>query len=231
MKFVQQPKRLKIHNLDLYNQVRNRRRRHSALLPDSIRCLICGPSNCGKTNVVVSLLLDTNGLNYLNVYLYSKTPFQSKYEHLRNIFKSIDGLGYFVFSESSDIIIPQAAKKNSIFIFDDVACDKQDVIRDYFSLGRHSLVDCFYLCQTYTRIPKQLIRDNANLLILFKQDELNLRHVYDDHVTTDMTFLEFKQICSECWIEKYGFIVIDKDCERDEGRYRKGFDVYIKRKS
>lgn len=27
--------------------------KHSVLLPNSIRCIICGPSNCGKTNVVI----------------------------------------------------------------------------------------------------------------------------------------------------------------------------------
>ncbi|EZA55673.1 hypothetical protein X777_04182 [Ooceraea biroi] len=36
-------------------------------------------------------------------------------------------------------------------------------MREHFSMGRHSLVDCFYLCQTYARIPKHLLRDNANL--------------------------------------------------------------------
>lgn len=231
MKLIQQSKRLKIHNLEPCDKVVRQLRRHSALLPNTVRCLICGPSNCGKTNVVVCLLLDVNGLKYQNVYLYSKTPFQPKYEYLGKVFKPVKDLGYFVFSDSSDIVKPQVVKQNSIFIFDDVACDKQDVIRDYFSMGRHSSVDCFYLCQTYTRIPKQLIRDNANLLILFKQDETNLKHVYDDHVNTDMTFSDFKKMCSLCWIEKFEFLVIDKDCEINEGRYRKGFDVYIKSKT
>ncbi|KYQ48820.1 hypothetical protein ALC60_12125 [Trachymyrmex zeteki] len=42
-------------------------------------------------------------------------------------------------------------------------------------MGRHAHVDCFYLCQTYAKISKHLIRDNANLLILFKQDKKLLR--------------------------------------------------------
>ena len=59
-----------------------------------------------------------------------------------------------------------------------VACDKQNNIKIYFSRGRHKNVDSFYLCRTYRRTPKHLLRDNANMLILFKQDELNLRHIY-----------------------------------------------------
>ena len=44
-----------------------------------------------------------------------------------------------------------------------------------------------FLSQIYARIPKHLIHDNANLLILFKQDGTNLKHVYNDHVPTCRT--------------------------------------------
>ena len=48
-----------------------------------------------------------------------------------------------------------------------MAYDKQDAIKKYFAMDRYADVYC-YLCQMYTKIPKHLIRDNANLLILFK---------------------------------------------------------------
>lgn len=226
MRLVKHRKSLKIENLDEGEIMHTRR--HGELLPDSIRCIICGPSNCGKTNVMVSLLHDPNGLRFSNVYLYSKTPFQPKYENVREAVAGCDGLGFYTFSDTDEIIPLRDAEPLSVFIFDDVACDKQNAMREYFSMGRHSLIDSFYLCQTYSRIPKQLIRDNTNLLIVFQQDCMNLRHIYDDHVNTDYSFDEFKQICSLCWCEKYGFLVIDKDSNKNEGRYRKGFDTYIK---
>ena len=55
-------------------------------------------------------------------------------------------------------------------------------MRDYFSMGRHNEIDCFYLCQTYARGPKHLIRDNANVLIVFKKDDMNLTHIYVNQV-------------------------------------------------
>jgi len=97
-----------------------------------------------------------------------------------------------------------------IFIFDDVACDKQDAIREHFAMDRHANVNCFYLCQTYAKILKYPIRDNANLLILFKQDDTNLKYVYNDHANTDMSYEDFCELC-RCWQQKYGFVVIDKD--------------------
>jgi len=102
------------------------------------------------------------------VYIYSKSFQQPKYQYLKNLLAPIEEMGYFTYSNDSDIVSPSEALPNSIFIFDDVACDKQDVIRKYFLMGRHVDVDSFYFCQTYAKISKHLIRNNANLLILFK---------------------------------------------------------------
>ena len=74
---------------------------------------------------------------------------------------------------------------------------------------------------------KDLIRDNANLLILFKQENgTNLKNVYTDHVNTDMFYENFCELCRCCWQQKYGFVVIDKDSALTKGRYRKGFNEY-----
>lgn len=43
---------------------------HGPLFPDTIRCLIVGPSNCGKTNVMISLIEHENGLKFENIYIY-----------------------------------------------------------------------------------------------------------------------------------------------------------------
>lgn len=201
-------------------------KRHGNLLPNSIRSIICGPSNCGKTNLMMTLLTHKNGLRFENLYVYSKSLFQPKYQLLEKIMKRIKGMSYFPYADNTMIVEPEHARPNSIFVFDDVACDKQDCMRNFFCMGRHKGVDCFYLCQTYTRIPKHLIRDNANLIVLFKQDDLNLKHVYDEHVGTDMSFERFRSVCTECWKDKHGFLVISKDDDHF-GRYRKGFDRYL----
>jgi len=230
MKLVQQPLKIKILNLDQKKSVDSIiRKKHGNLLPDTVRCIIVGPSNCGKTNVMVSLLIDENGLKFENVYVYSKSLQQEKYRLLAEILNGVgSGLGYHTFTDSETIMRPNEAKQNSIFIFDDVACENQSNIREYFSMGRHASVDSFYLCQSYSRIPKQLVRDNANFIVLFKQDDMNLRHAYDDYVNTDMTFQEFKNLCSECWAEnKYNFFVIDRDSDLNAGRYRVNFDKFI----
>jgi len=65
------------------------------------------------------------------------------------------------------------------------------------------------------------------LIIIFKQDEMNIKHIYNDHVIGDMTFKQFIKTCEECWKQKYEFVLISKDNDIDKGRYRKGFDSFI----
>jgi len=103
-----------------------------------------------------------------------------------------------------------------------------DIARTYFSRARHNLIDVCYLAQSYSKVPKQLLRDNANFIVLFKQDETNLKHVYNEHCSGDMSYSEFKDFTASCWSRgRFEFIVINKDCERDNGRYRLGFDTFV----
>ena len=229
MDFADQTLKLPVTNFDFGREKRTKR--HGELLPDTIRSVFCGPSNCGKTNSLLALITHPNGLRFENIYVYSKSFNQPKYQFLEKVLEPIEGVSYRPFSEHESVVSPDEALPNSIMIFDDVACEKQDNVRAFFCMGRHKSVDCFYLCQSYAHVPKHLIRDNVNLLVIYRQDDVNLKHIYEDHVNTDLTFNEFRNLCSDCWKnDKYGFIVIDKDRVMNEGRYRKGFDSFAIKK-
>lgn len=207
IKIVQQKNKLDVENHDVKKRID---KKHGPLLPSTIRCIIAGPSNCGKTNVMISLIEHENGLKFENVYVYSRSLFQPKYEYLEKLLKPISGVGYQAYGASENIVETSDAKPNSLFIFDDVSCVNQNVIREYFSSGRHSGVDSFYLCQSYAKIPKHLIRDNVNMLVLFKQDDLNLNHVYKDHVNTDMKFETLKKCARNAGKNRMDFCQFSK---------------------
>lgn len=199
---------------------------HGPLLPSSIRAGICGRSGCGKTCVLMGLIEHPMGLKFQNVYVHSNSLFQPKYQRLRKIVESIPGMSFT--GTQAGIIPVDEAKPNSIIIFDDLTSHGQSEIQKYFSMGRHKKLDCFFLCQTYSFIAKQLLRDNLNLLILFKMDKLNLKHVFDDHVgASDVNFQEFVNMCNVCWQKPFGFLVINRECTLNSGRYRCGFDEFF----
>lgn len=226
MRIVKQKKRFTIRNFDNFvPRQTHTMKRHGNLFPSNMRCLIVGPSDCGKTNILVEMLANAEGIFFENVYVYSKSLNQQKYQYLRDLFHGI--VNYVEFTDSDEMVLSPQMKPNSVIIFDDVACSPQSGMRHYFSFGRHLNVDCFYLCQTYSTIPKQLVRDNANFIIIFKQDETNLKHVYYDHVSPDMTFKEFLKVCAECWKESHGCLVINKEANITKGRYRKNIDGFI----
>lgn len=172
MKLVQQSTRLPISEVRVKEacdcEAENNFVRHSQLLPrKNIRALFVGPSACGKTSALLSLIYHKEGVSFKNIYLFSKSLYQPKYQELAMVMKNTPEIGFFTFSNGESVPSPDDINPFSIMVFDDVASEsnKNHHLRAFFSMGRHKNVDSFFLCQTYASIPKQLVRDNANVSI------------------------------------------------------------------
>ena len=209
-------------------------KRNGSLFPNTIRGVICGRSNCGKTNVLLAIIEHENGLRFVYIYVYSKSADQPKFNYLKMVIKGVpgvlkplEGMGYFAFTEHDQVVPPEKVFPFSLMIFDDIQLESQKSCNEFYSRGRHKYVDSFYLCQSYSAVPKQYVRDNVNFLIIFKQDDSNTKHIYKNHVNTDMKFNKFKELCDKCWKDKFGFIVIDKERDINNGRYRKGLHEFF----
>lgn len=197
-----------------------------------IRGLICGPSGSGKSCTILSLLLHPNGLRFENVYLFSRTLNQEKYQFLKRVLEPLaPQIGYYTYGSTMEdgqveLLRPDAIKPHSIVIFDDIITEDYKILREYFAMSRHFALDIFFCTHSYVLVPKNLIRINLTMIVLFKMDVSNLRHIYDDHLQGDLDFDLFKTMCSQCW-SKNNFLLVDMDRQMNDGRYRMGFDVYI----
>jgi general stress protein 26 len=205
--------------------------RHGPMFPKTIFCVIAGATGSGKTNLIVHLLTTSGLLDYSNVYIYAPTLYQDSYEYLKDyynrmekkfteLFKISVKIAHF-FEGSEEIKDPKNLNANQrhVMIFDDVMNADQTVIKDYFCRGRHNNVNVFYLCQSLHKIQKHCIRENANVFVLFHQDDKTLKYFYETHISGDMEFKEFKELCNKAWSKKYGFIVINLWEEPYCGRY------------
>ena len=113
-------------------------------------------------------------------------------------------------------------EKKNLIIFDALLLEKQNKCESYYTRGRRSNVACFYLAQNYFKLPRQTIRENTN----FPQDLKNVNHIYNDHVSSDMSKEEFRTLCKTAWEKPYGFTIIDLSRKKEGGKYRAGLDTF-----
>jgi hypothetical protein len=241
------------------------KRFNNPLLPRSIRGLIIGKSGCGKTTLLLNLLLRPGWLDYNNLQIFGRSLFQPEYKILKKVFEEKLPKEYIVglfniqdeimrqnlspafvveamarevdeksdifskfFESAEDVPDPRELEpdKKNLMIFDDLQLEKQNKCETYYIRGRHSNVDCFYLAQNYFKLPRQTIRENSNFICLFPQDQKNIDHIYNDHASTDMSKDEFKKLCQRAWKQRHGFVVIDQTSNKNNGKYRCGFDEF-----
>jgi hypothetical protein len=124
----------------------------------------------------------------------------------------------------SDEEIPDPRDLNkslkTIVVFDDTMNNRQQNIQKaYFTRGRHSNCSVFYLAQSYFELDRKSIRLNTNLLILFKLDNQDVRNIYRDKISRDLTFEEFNTICLKTWQKNFSYLLIDFGKSVENGRY------------
>ena len=115
-------------------------------------------------------------------------------------------------------------EQKNLMIFDDLLLQKQNKYAAYYVRGRRSNCDCLYLSRNYFKLPCQTIRENANFFCLFPQDQKNINHIFNDHVSQDITKEQFKKLCKTAWSKPHNFVVID--LPKNYGKFRSGFDDF-----
>ena len=127
-------------------------------------------------------------------------------------------------------LIPDPSELNegdkNLMIFDDCLLEKQNKTQSYYTRGRHSNCDCFYISQNYFKLDRQTVRENSNFIILFPQSERNLDNIHRDHCT-HISNQEFKAFCNYVWRKKYNFVTIDLTRPFNNGKYRENLDRFM----
>ena len=219
-----------------------------------VRCIITGPSECGKSVFLTNLIL--NIINeYDKIYIFSPSLHQDLYQKLIKCFSNYipiqiipnilneEGLDRVIdeivnkkdFEKSNceietqesiqDLKFPQEYENNSIINLDDLNQKEMDNprVQAMFKRSRHNTLSISIISQDYYELSKKTIRCNGNIYHILKPNNfLDVRNIYQDKASMDMTLNEFKYLTSTCWNKKYQPLTIDMSKDKYTGRYRKG---------
>ena len=199
------------------------------------RLLICGSTGCGKTNLLLNLILYY--LHYNKIYVYAKDLTEQKYQKLQEFFEEVNDilkektgevLEIATFSSNKDDIVnvDELDKEyQNLIIFDDFVTEKdQYLIEDLFIRGRKKNCSLIYLTQSYFSTPKD-IRLQCNYFVLYNiSNERELSDIRRDHCL-DIDKEKFKEYFKKATSESFNFLLIDKKTK--ELRFRKNLDEIL----
>lgn len=154
------------------------------LLPSSIRSVLVGKSGCGKTTLLLNLLLTPGYLDYDHLYIFGKSLFQTEYQILKKAFE--EGLPkrhiLNIFNLNSEIV----KKKIDVFkLIEEMA--KQVRVKSEVKIE-------FFETEDDVPDPGDLSKDNKNLmifddLILSKQNKIEAYYTRGRHSNVDCVYL------------------------------------------
>ena len=167
-----------------------------AAFPDNFRCIISGPSECGRTFLLKKLILASICFDKL----YIIGPTGDQYNGIERINPKAD---VDFIKDIKDLPSPDKLPKHlkKLMIFDDVRA-KEPVINEYFRRGRHYNCNMIYLNQNLFSLDRQSVRENCNLFILFEQRGKVLISIYQDFfINIEPSYNDFANICNKVWKE------------------------------
>ena len=221
-----------------------------------VRCIITGPSECGKSVFLTNLIL--NIINeYDKIYIYLPSLHQDLYQKLIKCFSNFIPIHIIpnnlnevdidivieeiiinkdfeksnteieTYESIEEMNFPQEYENNSIIIVDDLNQEEMDDprVQAMFKQSRHNNLSIFIISQDYYELSKKTIRCNGNIFHIVKPNNfLDVRNLYQDKASGDVTLNEIKLLSSTCWNKNYQPLTIDMTKDKYTDRYRLGIN-------
>jgi hypothetical protein len=195
------------------------------------RLVISGESGCGKTNLLLNMIIKY--LSFDSLFVCAKDLQEKSYQELKEYYELLN-----------DKTIIQAVKKipnvernlnkqtefcdnlddmknvdelddntRNLIIFDDCITEKnQELIEEMFTRGRKKNASVVYITQSFYRVPK-IIRDNSNYFIFYKLHLRNLKRILKEIDGYEIPDFE---------LNPFDFFMLDR--KNPKLKFRKNFD-------
>ena len=183
------------------------------------RLLISGESGCGKTNLLLNMILKY--LSFDSLFVCAKDLQETSYQELKEYYEllqeipDLESYQTEFYDNLDDMKSVDELDDNSrnLIIFDDCITEKnQELIQDMFIRGRKKNASVVYITQSFYRVPK-IIRDNSNYFIFFKLHLKELKRVLKEIDGYDIPNLQ---------LNPFDFFMLDR--KNPKLKFRKNFD-------
>ena len=105
-------------------------------------------------------------------------------------------------------------------------------VRAMFKRSGHNILSIFMITHDYHELPTRTIRAIRNIYHIFKPNSSrDVRNLYQDKTSRDMTLEDIKYLTNTCCDEKYQPLTIDMTKDNYTGCYRIGLNSIFVPKS
>ena len=105
-------------------------------------------------------------------------------------------------------------ERKKLIVFDDMIADImanrrfQAIIKELFIRCRKLNISLVFITQSYFSVPKDVILNSTQYLIMKKNNRKELQNIAIDH-SADIDYKDFMKIYRECTKEPFNFLTID----------------------
>ena len=211
-------------------------------IPDHpYRILIIGGSGTGKTNALLNLIHNQPYID--KIYLYTKDPYEAKYQFLIKKRESVGinrlnhpkaFIEYFnnMHKVFKNIDNYNPDKENKILIvFDDMIADMiknkelNSIVTELFIRGRKLNISLVFITQSYFNVPKDVRLNTTHFFFMKIPNKRELQQIAINH-SSDINTEDFIEIYRKCTDKPYSFLVIDTTLPSNNLlRFRKNLNI------
>ena len=199
--------------------------------------LVIGGCGSGKTNALLNLLNNQPVID--KIYLYTKDPYETKYQYLINKHEKV-GLNHYddpkAFTEYSNDM--QDVYKNIdefkvdkerkiLLVFDHMIADMinnkklNSIVTELFIRGRKLNISLAFITQSYFKVPKDVRLNSTHFFIMKIPNKRELQQIALNH-SPDINSKDLVKIYKKYTAEPYSFLVNDARLASDNPlRFRK----------